>query len=135
VTEYVQYEVDFGFDAANEEAAEWRDVFVNVRPAVFAQVQGGKFKIPFGYERLTGPRNLDFVYRSRVSDALTPGRFGRRHGPRNVPSTASSGTVWASSKTMATNRRTSSPSSRSRARSRRKKVGRGRHGPPSSRCV
>ena len=74
VTEYVQYEVDFGFDAANEEAAEWRDVFVNVRPAVFAQVQGGKFKIPFGYERLTGPRNLDFVYRSRVSDALTPGR-------------------------------------------------------------
>jgi phosphate-selective porin OprO/OprP len=49
-------------------------VFVNVRPAAFAQVQGGKFKIPFGYERLTGPRNLDFVYRSRVSDALTPGR-------------------------------------------------------------
>ena len=74
VTEYVQYEVDYGFDKANEESAEWRDVFVNVRPAAFAQLQGGKFKIPFGYERLTGPRNLDFVYRSRVSDALTPGR-------------------------------------------------------------
>jgi len=74
VTKYVQYEVDYGFDKANEDSAEWRDVFVNVRPATFAQVQGGKFKIPFGYERLTGPRNLDFVYRSRVSDALTPGR-------------------------------------------------------------
>jgi len=74
VTDYVQFEVDYGFDKANEDSAEWRDVFVNVRPATFAQVQGGKFKIPFGYERLTGPRNLDFVYRSRVSDALTPGR-------------------------------------------------------------
>ena len=74
VTKYVEYEVDYGFDDADEERAEWRDVFVNVRPAEFAQVQGGKFKIPFGYERLTGPGNLDFVYRSRVSDALTPGR-------------------------------------------------------------
>lgn len=74
VTRYVQYEVDYGFDAANEQSATWRDVFVNVRPAMYAQVQAGKFKIPFGYERLTGPRNLDFVYRSRASDALTPGR-------------------------------------------------------------
>jgi phosphate-selective porin OprO/OprP len=74
VTRYVEYEVDYGFDAANEETAAWRDVFVNVRPALYAQVQAGKFKIPFGYERLTGPRSLDFAYRSRVSDALTPGR-------------------------------------------------------------
>lgn len=74
VTKYVEYEVGYGFDDADEESAEWRDVFVNVRPAAFAQIQGGKFKIPFGYERLTGPGNLDFVYRSRVSDALTPGR-------------------------------------------------------------
>jgi phosphate-selective porin OprO/OprP len=74
VTKYVGYEIDYGFDAANEESAEWRDVFVNLRPTSYAQVQGGKFKIPFGYERLTGPRNLDFVYRTRVSDALTPGR-------------------------------------------------------------
>jgi phosphate-selective porin len=74
VTRYVEYEVDYGFDAANEQSAAWRDVFVNVRPALYAQVQAGKFKIPFGYERLTGPRSLDFVYRSRVSDALTPGR-------------------------------------------------------------
>lgn len=74
VTKYVEYEVDYGFDAANEKSAEWRDVFVNVRPVGYAQVQGGKFKIPFGYERLTGPRTLDFVYRTRVSDALTPGR-------------------------------------------------------------
>jgi phosphate-selective porin OprO/OprP len=74
VTEYVEYEVDYGFDAANEASAELRDAYVDVRPAAFARARGGRFKIPFGYERLTGPRNLDFVYRARVSDALTPGR-------------------------------------------------------------
>jgi phosphate-selective porin OprO and OprP len=74
ITKYVEFEVDYGFDDASDESVEWRDAFVNVRPAAFAQVRGGKFKMPFGYERLTGPRNLDFVYRSLVSDALTPGR-------------------------------------------------------------
>ncbi|MGE5199628.1 MAG: OprO/OprP family phosphate-selective porin [Rhodospirillaceae bacterium] len=74
VTRYVEYQVDYGLDDASTEEVAWRDVYVNVRPAGYAQVQGGKFKIPFGYERLTGPRSLDFVYRARVSDALTPGR-------------------------------------------------------------
>jgi phosphate-selective porin OprO/OprP len=70
VTKYVEYEATYAW----EPDGVWRDLYVNVRPLSYAQVQGGKFKIPFGYERLTGPRNLDFVYRSRVSDALTPGR-------------------------------------------------------------
>jgi phosphate-selective porin OprO/OprP len=70
VTKYVEYEATYGW----EPDGLWRDVYVNVRPLAYAQVQGGKFKIPFGYERLTGPRSLDFVYRSRASDALTPGR-------------------------------------------------------------
>ena len=70
VTKYVEYEATYGW----EPDGLWRDLYVNVRPFAYAQVLGGKFKIPFGYERLTGPRNLDFVYRSRVSDALTPGR-------------------------------------------------------------
>jgi phosphate-selective porin OprO/OprP len=70
ITKYVEYEATYGW----EPDGTWRDLYVNVRPVSFAQVLGGKFKIPFGYERLTGPRSLDFVYRSRVSDALTPGR-------------------------------------------------------------
>ena len=74
VTKYVEYEVSYGFEESTDATVEWRDAYVNVRPAAYAQVQGGKFKIPFGYERLTGPRSLDFVYRSRVSDSLTPGR-------------------------------------------------------------
>lgn len=70
ITPYLEYEVTYGW----EPEGTWRDVYVNARPASFLQVQAGKFKIPFGDERLTGPRSLDFVYRSRVSDALTPGR-------------------------------------------------------------
>jgi phosphate-selective porin len=70
VTKYVEYEATYGW----EPEGHWRDLYVNVRPISYAQVQAGKFKIPFGYERLTGPRSLDFVYRSRVSDALTPAR-------------------------------------------------------------
>jgi phosphate-selective porin len=70
ITRYVEYEVSYGW----EDGGAWRDVYVNARPASYVQVQAGKFKVPFGYERVTGPRSLDFVYRSRVSDALTPGR-------------------------------------------------------------
>jgi phosphate-selective porin OprO/OprP len=70
VLRYLEYEVGHDLDPGGK----WRDVYLNVRPAAFAQVQVGKFKIPFGYERLTGPADLDFVNRTRASDALTPGR-------------------------------------------------------------
>jgi phosphate-selective porin len=53
---------------------QWRDTYLNFRYDASAQVQGGKFKIPFGYEQLTNPMDLDLVYRTRASDALTPGR-------------------------------------------------------------
>jgi len=53
---------------------EWRDVFLNVSPLEYAQVRVGKFKIPFGYERLTSPADLDFVRRTRVTRAIAPGR-------------------------------------------------------------
>ena len=73
-------------------ARKWRDVFVNVRPAAFAQVQGGKFKIPFGYERLTGPTESRF----RVPDA----RQRRPHaGTRRSASWCTDGRSTASSAT------------------------------------
>jgi phosphate-selective porin OprO/OprP len=67
---YFEYEVEHDL----ESGGVWRDVYLNFRYEAYAQVQGGKFKIPFGYEELTGPMDLDFAYRTRVSDALTPGR-------------------------------------------------------------
>ncbi len=56
------------------ERTPWRDVFVNFRYLRRFQIQGGYFKVPFSYDQLTGPNNLDFVYRSRLADLLAPGR-------------------------------------------------------------
>jgi phosphate-selective porin OprO and OprP len=51
----------------------WRDVYLNVRADDRLQLQGGKFKLPFGLDENTSSRNLDFVYRSRAAQ-LSPGR-------------------------------------------------------------
>jgi phosphate-selective porin len=52
----------------------WRDVFVELRKWRAVRVRGGRFKVPFGQERLTSISDLDFVHRSIASEALTPGR-------------------------------------------------------------
>lgn len=65
-----EYQVEH--DLASD--GDWRDVFLNVRPAPYAQVRAGKFKIPFGYERLTSPADLDFVRRTAVTNTIAPGR-------------------------------------------------------------
>ncbi len=63
------------FDLQREQTPNvWRDVFINFRYLRDFQIKGGKFKIPFGMEQLTGPTNLDFINRARISNELTPGR-------------------------------------------------------------
>jgi len=52
----------------------WRDVYVNYKQYGFAEVQAGKFKLPFSMDENTSPTNLDFVYRSRIAALLAPGR-------------------------------------------------------------
>jgi phosphate-selective porin len=52
----------------------WRDVFAELRKWRAVRVKGGRFKIPFGQERLTSIAELDFINRSLASEALTPGR-------------------------------------------------------------
>lgn len=52
----------------------WRDVYLNVRYLRDAQVQLGKFKIPFSLDQLTGAFNQDFAHRSRIATFLAPGR-------------------------------------------------------------
>ena len=52
----------------------WRDVYVNYKQYSFAEVQVGKFKMPFSLDENTSATNLDFVYRSRIADLLAPGR-------------------------------------------------------------
>ncbi len=52
----------------------WKDVYVDANISDAVQVRGGKFKIPFGLEQLTGISNLDFVYRSLSASYLAPAR-------------------------------------------------------------
>lgn len=52
----------------------WKDVYVNVRYIRNAQVQVGRFKIPFGLDQLTGVSHNDFVYRSLGAIYLAPAR-------------------------------------------------------------
>ncbi len=68
--------VDFQIEREIEKTNPWRDAYANYRPLRGAQVQAGKFKIPFGLEETTSGGNLDFIYRSIVSTRLAPGRDG-----------------------------------------------------------
>jgi phosphate-selective porin len=62
-----QFEYEIG-------SREWRDVYVDYRQFKAVQAQAGAFKIPFGLEEITSATRLDFVYRSRISARLAPGR-------------------------------------------------------------
>jgi len=52
----------------------WKDVYLNVKYTKRAEIQVGKFKIPFGLDELTGVTHNDFVYRSLGANYLAPGR-------------------------------------------------------------
>jgi len=57
-----------------DEDDPWRDVYVNYKQFKFAELQAGKFKVPFSLDENTSATNLDFVYRSRIGALLAPGR-------------------------------------------------------------
>jgi phosphate-selective porin OprO/OprP len=63
-------------------SSHWKDVNVNLTYVKNAQVQLGKFKIPFGLDELTGVTHNDFVYRSLGASYLAPARDigGMVHG-------------------------------------------------------
>jgi hypothetical protein len=45
-------------------SSHWKDVYVNVTSMKNAQLQIGKFKVPFGLDEVTGVTHNDFVYRT-----------------------------------------------------------------------
>jgi len=55
-------------------ASHWKDVNVNLTFVKNAQVQVGKFKVPFGLDQLTGVTHNDFIYRSLGANYLAPAR-------------------------------------------------------------
>jgi len=60
----------------------WKDVYVNLTFIKNAQVQLGRFKIPFSLDQLTGVTHNDFIYRSLGATYLAPARDtgGMVHG-------------------------------------------------------
>jgi phosphate-selective porin OprO/OprP len=84
VYKHVEYEVEY--ELTEKELAEhdillgytpssqWKDVNVNLTYVKNAQIQIGKFKIPFGLDELTGVTHNDFVYRSLGANYLAPAR-------------------------------------------------------------
>lgn len=72
----VSRELGEDFETINglSEKTAWRDVYARARLTKAVSLQAGHFKLPFGYEELTGETDLDFVYRSLASRVLSPGR-------------------------------------------------------------
>jgi phosphate-selective porin OprO/OprP len=66
---HVDYQVEYELGAR-----EWRDVYLDYRQFKPVQVRAGIFKVPFGLDENTSATNLDFIYRSRISSRLAPGR-------------------------------------------------------------
>jgi phosphate-selective porin OprO/OprP len=67
----LEYEVDADLRDTDR---PWRDVLLNYRRFRAAQVQGGKFKVPFGLDQLTSAFNNSFVSRSLIGNQIAPGR-------------------------------------------------------------
>lgn len=67
---------------AKSQKNPWRDVYGEVKFADALQVRGGRFKVPFSLDQLTGVSNNDFVYRSLGGSYLAPARDtgGMVHG-------------------------------------------------------
>lgn len=92
VTKHIEYEVEHEFTeteltekditAGITPKSRWKDVNVNLTYLKNAQLQFGKFKVPFGLDQLTGVTHNDFIYRSLGANYLAPGRDwgGQVHG-------------------------------------------------------
>lgn len=66
---------DYEFDAElRDRERPWRDVYVNYRRFRAAEIQVGRFKVPFGLDQLTGVFNLNFIERSLIANDLAPAR-------------------------------------------------------------
>ena len=66
-----EYEVEREFQDSDQ---PWRDVALNYRAHRRFEIQGGRFKVPFGLDQLTRITDFDYVFRSRVSETVAPGR-------------------------------------------------------------
>jgi phosphate-selective porin OprO and OprP len=66
--------VEFQIEAELTDTDPWRDVYGDFKYFDVARVRGGKFKVPFSLDELTGASRLDFMFRSLAATHLAPGR-------------------------------------------------------------
>ena len=69
VAQVLDYEAEYELSTH-----QWRDLYLDYRQFKAVQVRAGVFKLPLGLEENTSATNLDFVYRTRISARLAPGR-------------------------------------------------------------
>lgn len=67
----LEYEVEHDFSYDDR---PWRDAYVNARFGRGLEIRGGRFKVPFSRDQLTGAAELDFLSRSIATRSLAPGR-------------------------------------------------------------
>lgn len=68
-------DLEYEFDAdLRDRQRPWRDVYMNYRRFRVAQIQAGRFKMPFGLEQNTGIFNVNFAERSLIATELSPAR-------------------------------------------------------------
>ena len=76
---HVEFEVEREFldnrsDGAPSTKTPWKDAYLNIDFLENAQIQAGRFKIPFGLDQLTPITRNDFVNRSLGATYLAPAR-------------------------------------------------------------
>jgi hypothetical protein len=77
VTERVHYEFERDLRqtvGSDHEWHPWKDNYLDIQVFRFLGIEVGKFKMPFGMEANLSEDHLDFAFKSRVSDLLSPGR-------------------------------------------------------------
>jgi phosphate-selective porin OprO/OprP len=70
---YDDLEYEFDVDFANEDRP-WRDVYGNYRRFRAAEIQFGRFKMPFSLDQNTATFSLNFIERSLIANHLSPAR-------------------------------------------------------------
>lgn len=70
IGDHVEFQIERDFNRDGR----WRDVFANWRTFRQAEVQVGRFKVPFGREQLISSTEIDFAFRSLASTTIPPAR-------------------------------------------------------------
>ena len=73
ITKAFEFEIESKI-SEDFEIGQWKDVYLIWKHYNKLTLQGGRFKMPFGMETMTGSTDLDFAYRALASSTIGPSR-------------------------------------------------------------